>query len=80
MKLKDGTMETRLSRYLMTYRVTPHSTMGSSLSELLMGHKLQTLMDTIRYFLASTVKFTNIKKKLLSITTGQRSDVSTQAM
>ncbi|KAI0237744.1 hypothetical protein LSAT2_011670 [Lamellibrachia satsuma] len=41
-----------------------------------MGRKLRTLMDTIRYFLASAVKFTNIKKKLLSTTTGQRSDVS----
>ena len=54
-KLKDGSMETRLARYLMTYRVTPHSTTGTSPSELLMGRKLRTLLDAVHPSISGTV-------------------------
>ena len=54
-KLKDGSMETRLARYLMTYRVTPHSTIGTSPSELLMGRKLRTLLDAVHRSISGTV-------------------------
>ena len=55
-KLKDGSMETRLARYLMTYRVTPHSTIkGTSPSELLMGRKLRTLLDAVHPSISGTV-------------------------
>ena len=39
-KMRDGSMETRLARYLLTYRVTPHSTTGVAPLELLMNCKL----------------------------------------
>lgn len=48
MKMKDGSMETRLARYLLTYRVTPHSTTGSSPSKLLKGRQLRTLLDAVQ--------------------------------
>ena len=54
-KLKDGSMETRLARYLMTCRVTPHSTTGTSPSELLMGRKLRTQLDAVHPSITGTV-------------------------
>ena len=54
-KLKDGSMETRLARYLMTYRVTPHSTTGTLPSELLMGRKLRTLLFAVHPSITGTV-------------------------
>ena len=46
-KFKVASMGTRLDRYLMSYRVTPHSTTGTSPSELLMSRKLRTLLDAV---------------------------------
>jgi hypothetical protein len=43
-----GSLETRLSRFLLTYRVTPHSTTGVSPCELLQGRKLRTQLDLLR--------------------------------
>ena len=47
-KLKEGTLETRLSRFLFTYRTMPQSTTGISLSELMFGRKVRSHLDTIR--------------------------------
>ena len=44
-KKLDGPMNTRISRFLLHYRVTPQSTTGLSPSELLMGRRLRTIMD-----------------------------------
>ena len=46
-KMTDGSMQTRLARYLLTYRVTPHGTTGSSPSMLLKGRQLRTLLDVV---------------------------------
>ena len=54
-KLNVGSVETRLARYLMTYRVTPHSTTGTRPNELLMGRKLRTLMDAVHPSISGTV-------------------------
>ena len=54
-KLKDGYMETRLARYLMTYLVTPHSTTGTSPSELPMGRKPRTLLYAVHPSITGTV-------------------------
>ena len=54
-KWKVGSMETRLSRYLMAYRPTPHSTTRISPSELLLGHKLRTLLDLVHPSISSKV-------------------------
>ena len=45
--MTNGSMETRLARYLLTYRVTPHSTTGVAPSELLMNRKLRTQLDAV---------------------------------
>ena len=45
--MTNGSMETRLARYLLTYRVTPHSTTGVARSELLMNRKLSTQLDAV---------------------------------
>ena len=49
-------MDTRLARYLLTYRVTPHSTTGVAPSELLMNRKLRTVFDAVLPDLNSKVK------------------------
>ena len=46
-KMTDGSMQTRLARYLLTYRVTPHGTTGSSPSMLLKGRQLRMLLDVV---------------------------------
>ena len=47
--MTNGSMETRLARYLLTYRVTPHSrpTTGVAPSELLINRKLCTQLDAV---------------------------------
>ena len=46
-KLKDGSMDTRLARFLLTYRVTPHATTGVAPCELLYNRKLRTFFDAV---------------------------------
>ena len=38
-KMKYGTLQTKISRFLFSYRTTPQSTTGVSPAELLMGRK-----------------------------------------
>ena len=38
-KQKKGSLEERVSRFLLTYRTTPHATTGLAPSELLMSRK-----------------------------------------
>ena len=47
-KLRDGTLQTRLSRLLFQYRTTPHSTTGVSPAELLYGRPLTTHLSRLR--------------------------------
>ena len=46
-RFKSGTLSTRLSRFLMWYRITPHSTTGSSPSELMWGRRLRSQLDLL---------------------------------
>ena len=46
-KCTAGTLNTRLSRFLLRYRITPHSSTGISPSELMWGHKLRTQLDLL---------------------------------
>ena len=46
-KFKSGTVSSRLSRFLLGYRITPHSTTGSSLSELMWGQRLRSRLDLV---------------------------------
>ena len=45
---KLGTQNARLSRFLLRYRITPHSSTGSSPSELMWGRKLRSHLDLLR--------------------------------
>ena len=47
--MPDGgdSVEEKLSRLLLKYRITPHSTTGTTPSELLMGRKLRSHLDLL---------------------------------
>jgi transposase InsO family protein len=44
----NGTLEAHVSRFLLSYRVTPHSTTGVPPCELLMRRTLRSLLDCVR--------------------------------
>ena len=48
MKDGEGSLSTRLARFLLAYRVRPHSTTGRAPCELLMGRVLSTQLDLLR--------------------------------
>lgn len=47
-KLKDGSLETKLARFLFKYRITPHSTTGISPAELMFGRRLRSHLDNLQ--------------------------------
>ena len=47
-KMTDGSLETKLSRFLFKYRMTPQSTTGVSPAELIFGRRLRSHLDNIR--------------------------------
>ena len=46
-KMRDGSLDTRLARFLLTHRVTPHATTGVALCELLVNRRLRTVFDAV---------------------------------
>ena len=54
--MSEGTIEDRVARFLLQYRVTPHTTTGCSPAELLSGRKLRTRLDAIKPNLGATVE------------------------
>ena len=46
-KMKSGSIEANVSRFLLQYRITPHSTTGISPSEMLMGRRPRSCLDLI---------------------------------
>ena len=46
-KIKEGTLECKLSRFLFQYRITPHSVTGISPAELLMKRTLRSRLDLL---------------------------------
>ena len=51
MKRSEGesvSLQRRVSRFLLRYRVTPHTTTQLSPAELMMGRKLRTRLDLLR--------------------------------
>ena len=47
-RMKKGSIIDKLSRFLFSYRNTPHSTTGSTPVELLMGRRLRSTLDLIK--------------------------------
>ena len=62
-KMKEGTIQTKLSRFLFKYRITPHSTMGISPSELMIGRCLHSHLDNLRPDLRRKVQRSQEKQK-----------------
>ena len=46
-RIRDGSINTRLARYLFKYRSMPHSSTGMSPAEMLYGRKLRTQLDLL---------------------------------
>ncbi|KAK3751535.1 hypothetical protein QZH41_019421, partial [Actinostola sp. cb2023] len=47
-KMEGGSIRTKLSRFLLRYRITPHSTTGVPPAQLLMKRHLRTQLDLVR--------------------------------
>lgn len=54
-KNDSGTLHQKLTRFLLTYRSTPHSTTGVSPAELFLKHQLRTRLDILRLSLERKV-------------------------
>ena len=46
-KLKDVSLETKLSRFLFKYRLTPQSSTGISPSEIMYGRRIRSQLDNL---------------------------------
>ena len=55
-KIVNGSLTDRLSRYLLTYRITPHQTTGQSPSELMFGRRIRSALDLLKPDLHSRVE------------------------
>ena len=47
-KQGDGSVDTELARYLLSYRITPQSTTGESPAQLRWGRSLRSHLDLLR--------------------------------
>ncbi|KAL5506337.1 hypothetical protein EMCRGX_G007955 [Ephydatia muelleri] len=59
----SGDIETRLAKFLFSYRTTPHTTTGVLPAELLLGCKPHTLLDNLHPDLTSKVAKSQEKQK-----------------
>ena len=55
-KQRMGSLQDRIARFLLSYRVTPHAITEVPPCELLMGRRLRTLLDKVRPDVADRVK------------------------
>ena len=55
-RIKEGSLNTRLSRFLFQYRLTPHSSTGVSPAELMFGRKLRSQLDLLKPSVGRTVR------------------------
>ena len=75
---RDGTMQKRLSNFLLACRSTPHSTTGESLATLFMGRTLRTRLSLIRPTVQRKVNceqekmFVNIKRSACTFDIGEK--------
>ena len=62
-RLTEGSINTRVSRFLFQYRITPHSTTGVLPAELVFGRKLCSHLDHLRPNLGDTVRQSQARQK-----------------
>ena len=62
-KMEEGSVQTKLSRFLLSYRTTPHSTTGVPPAELLMKRKLHTQLNRLVPSVANRVRNKQAQQK-----------------
>ena len=62
-KMGEGSVETKVSRFLLKYRTTSQTTTGETPAELLMNRRLRTHLDLVRPSLAERVRQNQGKQK-----------------
>ena len=63
-KVTMGSLQTRLAQILMSYRITPQSTTGTSPAELLLGRQPRTRLDLLKPNTESIVENRQMKQKV----------------
>ena len=63
-KVTDGTIHSRLAKVLMSYRITPQSTTGSSPAELLLGRQPRTRLDLLKPSPELSVERKQVQQKI----------------
>ena len=63
-KSGSGELETKLARFLLHYRTTPHATTGTTPAELLMGRSPRTHLDMLRPNISARVESKQLSQKL----------------
>ncbi|XP_062380634.1 uncharacterized protein K02A2.6-like [Sardina pilchardus] len=62
-KLRGGSIETRVSRFLFSYRITPQATTGLSPAEMLMNRRLRSAFDLLKPDIKSKIQQRQLKQK-----------------
>ena len=55
-KITEGSLESRLARFLLNYQTTTHATTGVSPAELMFGRRIRTRLDLLKPDLSRTVR------------------------
>ena len=63
-KQHSGSVETKISRFLLQYRITPHSTTGETPCKLLMGRELRSHLSLMHPQLSSKVQDAQLRQKM----------------
>ena len=61
-RLSGSSVETKVSKFLYKYRITPQTTTGTSPAELLMGRRLRTRLDLLYTDLDAKVRIKQLKQ------------------
>ena len=62
-KIQGDTLQTQLSRFLFSYRITPHTTTGLSPAELMMSRRLRSALDALLPDVKAKIQQKQLKQK-----------------